>query len=55
MRKFQIRKCARLPAITCGGGLRIAGTTGEALVHILRAERERWGPIVKASGFKAEQ
>jgi tripartite-type tricarboxylate transporter receptor subunit TctC len=36
-------------------GFEIAGTTGEALVHTLRAEHERWGPIVKASGFKAEQ
>jgi tripartite-type tricarboxylate transporter receptor subunit TctC len=33
----------------------IAGTTGEALAQIQRAEYERWGRIVKASGFKAEQ
>jgi tripartite-type tricarboxylate transporter receptor subunit TctC len=36
-------------------GFEIAGTTGEALVQILRAEHDRWGPIVKASGFKADQ
>src|SRR5262245_50138510 len=38
-----------------GLGFEIAGTTGEALAQILRAEHERWGPIVKASGFKADQ
>jgi len=36
-------------------GFEIAGTSGEALAQILRAEHERWGPIVKASGFKADQ
>jgi tripartite-type tricarboxylate transporter receptor subunit TctC len=35
--------------------LEIAGTTGEALTQIQRAEHERWGLIVKASGFKANQ
>jgi len=36
-------------------GFEIAGTTGEALAQIQRAEYERWGPIIKASGFKADQ
>jgi tripartite-type tricarboxylate transporter receptor subunit TctC len=36
-------------------GFEIAGTTGEALAQIQRAEHERWGRIVKASGFKASQ
>jgi tripartite-type tricarboxylate transporter receptor subunit TctC len=36
-------------------GFEITGTTGEALAQIQRAEYERWGPIVKASGFKADQ
>jgi tripartite-type tricarboxylate transporter receptor subunit TctC len=36
-------------------GFDIAGTTGEELARIQRAEYEFWGPIVKASGFKAEQ
>jgi tripartite-type tricarboxylate transporter receptor subunit TctC len=36
-------------------GFEIVGTTGEALAQIQRAEYERWGPIVKASGFKADQ
>src|SRR5262245_41158526 len=36
-------------------GFEIVGATGEALGRIQRAEYERWGPIVKASGFKADQ
>jgi tripartite-type tricarboxylate transporter receptor subunit TctC len=36
-------------------GFEIAGTTGEALAQIQRVEHERWGRIVKASGFKANQ
>jgi tripartite-type tricarboxylate transporter receptor subunit TctC len=36
-------------------GFEIAGTGGEALAEIQRAEHERWGRIVKASGFKAQQ
>ena len=36
-------------------GFEITGTTGEELARIQRAEHERWGPIVKASGFKADQ
>ena len=35
-------------------GYEIAGTTGEELARIQRTEYERWGPIVKASGFKVE-
>ena len=35
-------------------GFEVAGTTGEELARIQRAEHERWGPIVKASGFKAD-
>jgi len=35
-------------------GYEIAGTTGEELARIQRAEYERWGPIIKASGFKPE-
>ncbi len=31
------------------------GTTSEALRKIQRADFERWGPIVKASGFEVEQ
>jgi tripartite-type tricarboxylate transporter receptor subunit TctC len=36
-------------------GYEIAGTTGEELARIQRAEYERWGSIVKASGFKADR
>src|SRR5262245_36012594 len=35
-------------------GFEVAGTTGEELARIQRADYERWGPIIKASGFKAE-
>jgi len=30
------------------------GTTPEAFAAILKKDRERWVPIIKASGFKAE-
>jgi tripartite-type tricarboxylate transporter receptor subunit TctC len=36
-------------------GFEVAGTTGEDLARIQRADYERWGPIIKASGFKADQ
>jgi tripartite-type tricarboxylate transporter receptor subunit TctC len=33
----------------------VAGTTDEELARIQRADYEHWGPIIKASGFKADQ
>ena len=36
-------------------GFQPTGTTAEELKQIQRAQFERWGPIVKASGFKAEE
>jgi hypothetical protein len=30
------------------------GTTPEEFTTILKKDRERWTPIIKASGFKAE-
>ena len=36
-------------------GFEVAGTTGEELARIQRADYEHWGPIIKASGFKADQ
>jgi tripartite-type tricarboxylate transporter receptor subunit TctC len=36
-------------------GFQPTGTTGEELNKIQHAEFERWGPIVKASGFKADE
>jgi tripartite-type tricarboxylate transporter receptor subunit TctC len=36
-------------------GFEVAGTTGEELARIQHADYERWGPIIKASGFKADQ
>jgi tripartite-type tricarboxylate transporter receptor subunit TctC len=38
-----------------GLGLQPTGTTSEALERIQRADLELWAPIVKASGFTAEQ
>jgi tripartite-type tricarboxylate transporter receptor subunit TctC len=35
-------------------GCEPTGTTSDELKHIQRAEFERWGPIVKASGFPIE-
>jgi tripartite-type tricarboxylate transporter receptor subunit TctC len=36
-------------------GYEVTGTTGEELARIQRADYERWGPIIKTSGFKADQ
>lgn len=36
-------------------GFDVAGTTGEELARVQQADYERWGPIIKASGFKADQ
>jgi tripartite-type tricarboxylate transporter receptor subunit TctC len=36
-------------------GFQPTGTTPEELKQLQRAQFERWGPMVKASGFKAEQ
>jgi tripartite-type tricarboxylate transporter receptor subunit TctC len=36
-------------------GFEVTGTTGEELAQIQRADHKRWGPIIKASGFKADQ
>ena len=36
-------------------GYEVTGTTGEELARIQRADYERWGPIIKASGFKADE
>jgi tripartite-type tricarboxylate transporter receptor subunit TctC len=49
LRNAEIR--ARIEALA----YEVAGTTGEELARIQRADYERWGPIIKASGFKADQ
>jgi tripartite-type tricarboxylate transporter receptor subunit TctC len=49
LRDAEIR--ARIDSV----GYEVAGTTGEELARIQRADYERWGPIIKASGFKADQ
>lgn len=36
-------------------GFQPAGTTADEAARLQRAEYERWGPIVKASGYRAEQ
>jgi tripartite-type tricarboxylate transporter receptor subunit TctC len=35
-------------------GSDVAGTSAEEFAKIIRQDRERWEPIIKASGFKAE-
>ena len=35
-------------------GADVTGTTAEEFAKILKGDREKWGPIIKASGFKAE-
>ncbi|NWG03087.1 MAG: ABC transporter substrate-binding protein [Syntrophaceae bacterium] len=35
-------------------GSDVTGTTAEEFGHILKQDREKWGPIIKASGFKAD-
>lgn len=35
-------------------GADATGTTAEEFTKIIKEDRERWGPIIKASGFKAE-
>ena len=35
-------------------GSDVTGTTAEEFENILKHDREKWGPIIKASGFKAD-
>jgi len=35
-------------------GSDVTGTTAEEFARIIKQDREKWGPIIKASGFKAE-
>ncbi len=35
-------------------GAEATGTTAEEFAMIIKRDRERWGPIIKASGFKAD-
>ena len=35
-------------------GSDVTGTTAEEFAKIIKQDREKWGPIIKASGFKAE-
>ncbi|MBM4339498.1 MAG: ABC transporter substrate-binding protein [Deltaproteobacteria bacterium] len=35
-------------------GSDVTGTTAEGFANILKHDREKWGPIIKASGFKAD-
>jgi tripartite-type tricarboxylate transporter receptor subunit TctC len=36
------------------GGMEATGTTSAELAAILKADYERWGPVIKASGFTSE-
>jgi len=35
-------------------GAEATGTTAEEFTRVIKQDRERWGPIIKASGFKAD-
>lgn len=35
-------------------GADVTGTTAEEFARIIKQDREKWGPLIKASGFKAE-
>jgi len=35
-------------------GADVSGTTAEEFATIIKRDREKWGPIIKASGFKAD-
>lgn len=35
-------------------GADVTGTTAEEFIMIIKQDREKWGPLIKASGFKAE-
>lgn len=35
-------------------GSDVTGTTAEEFAQILKRDREKWGPVIKASGFKAD-
>ena len=35
-------------------GFEITGTSPEELAAIMRADTAKWGPVIQASGFKAE-
>ena len=37
-----------------GLGLEITLTTPQQFAHIIRADSERWGKVIRASGFVAE-
>lgn len=50
-------KAVRMPDVTQKiqqMGSDVTGTTAEQFGNILRLDREKWGPIIEASGFKAD-
>ena len=53
----EIQRVMRLPEVQArlsGEGLRYMATTPEQFAEFTRAEHAKWGPIVKASGAKAD-
>lgn len=53
-----IVEALRAPAVIQGYqklGFEVAGETGQAFSTIMTADYERWGPVVRASGFTAEE
>ncbi len=52
-----IVKAVKMPDVTLKLqqlGADVSGTTAEEFAGIIKQDREKWGPIIKASGFKAE-
>jgi tripartite-type tricarboxylate transporter receptor subunit TctC len=37
-----------------GFGLRVIGSTAEELAKSFKADMDKWGPLIKAAGLKAE-
>jgi tripartite-type tricarboxylate transporter receptor subunit TctC len=54
----EIIKATKSPATRTkleGAGLRVTGTTREEFARLLKEDIERWGRVVKATGFKAQE
>jgi tripartite-type tricarboxylate transporter receptor subunit TctC len=52
-----IAKAVHMPDVTAkiqGMGVDAAGTTPAEFAERIRLDRETWGPVIKASGFKME-
>lgn len=53
-----VQEALKAPAVVQGFeklGFEVAGESGPAFEAIIKADYERWGPVVKASGFTVEE